>query len=126
MRDGVFLPVAFYSRQLRAAEKRYSATELEALAILSAVAHFSHFLFGREFVVYTDHKALVAFRSSKVLNRRLQGWTLRYKIMTSRSFTARVLTTGMRMISPDKLVHWSLKMRMFPPLRRVFLFIPQG
>ena len=41
VRDGVFLPVAFYSHQLWAAEKRYSATELEALAIVCAVAHLA-------------------------------------------------------------------------------------
>ena len=30
----------FYSRQLRGPEKRYSATEMEALAVVRAVDHF--------------------------------------------------------------------------------------
>ncbi len=34
------LPVSFYSRQLRGAELRYSATELEALAVVRTVQHF--------------------------------------------------------------------------------------
>ena len=76
-RDGVVLPVAFFSRQLRGPETRYSAMELEGLAVYCAVMYFAHFLYGRTFKVFTDHKALVAFCSSKVLNRRLQGWTLR-------------------------------------------------
>ena len=58
-------------------EKNYSATELEALAILSAVNHFVHFLWGRPFTIVTDHRALVSFQSSKVLNRRLHGWRLK-------------------------------------------------
>jgi len=37
-------PVAFYSRQLRKPERCYSATELEALAVVCAVEHFAHFL----------------------------------------------------------------------------------
>ena len=41
-RDGYKLPVAFYSRQLRGAEAHYSATELETLAVVSAVEHFNH------------------------------------------------------------------------------------
>ena len=76
-RDNTLLPVAFYSRQLRGAEKNYSATELEALAILSAVKHFIHFLWGRPFTIVTDHHALVSFQSYEVLNRRLHGWRLK-------------------------------------------------
>ncbi len=34
------LPVAFFSRQLRGAERNYSVTDLEALAIVSAVVYF--------------------------------------------------------------------------------------
>ena len=37
VREGVELPVGFYSKQLQGAEKRYSATELEALAIYKAI-----------------------------------------------------------------------------------------
>ena len=38
-------PVAFFARQLRGAEKNYSATELEALAAGSAVTHFASYLY---------------------------------------------------------------------------------
>ncbi len=41
VRDGEELPVAFYSRQLRGAEVRYTVTELETLAIAQAVEHFN-------------------------------------------------------------------------------------
>ena len=62
------------SRELNA---RYSATELEGLAVYRSVTFFAHFLYGREFTLYTDHQALVSMRSGKVMNRRVHGWALK-------------------------------------------------
>ena len=76
LRDGVRRTVAFYSKQLAGAETRYSATELEALAVLRCIKHFAHWLWGRHFVVVTDHSPLQAWMSSRSLPRRLQGWAL--------------------------------------------------
>ena len=75
-REGRKVPVAFYSKQLQGAQHRYSATELEGLAVFKAIHYFAHYLFGCRFVVLTDHKALVSFLHSRVLNRRLHGWML--------------------------------------------------
>ena len=77
VRDGVEKPVAFFSRQLQGAQKLYSATELEGLAVYKSIFFFDHFLYGRKFLVYTDHQALVSLLRSKRLNKRLQGWILR-------------------------------------------------
>ena len=76
LRDGEERPAAYFSRQLQGAQHRYSATELEGLAIFKSILFFAHFLFGRHFTVVTDHKALVSFLHSRVLNRRLHGWML--------------------------------------------------
>ena len=77
IREGVERPVSFFSRQLVGAQKFYSATELECLAIFKAINKFAHFLWGRRFSVRTDHSALVSLLKSRVLNRRLQGWVLK-------------------------------------------------
>ena len=77
LRDGEELPVAYYSRQLKGAEVRYSATELEALAVVSAIEHFLPYLYGRSFKVVTDHQALTSLMSSRTLNRHLQGFALK-------------------------------------------------
>ena len=77
IRDGVEYLVAFYSRQLRGPEHRYSATEIEALAVVCAVEHFAHFLFGAKFTMLTDYRPLTALLSSKTLNRRLGGMALK-------------------------------------------------
>ena len=76
IRDGEERPAAYFSRQLQGAQRRYSATELEGLAIFKSVHFFSHFLYGRRFTIVTDHKALVSFLHSRVLNKRLHGWIL--------------------------------------------------
>ena len=55
LRDGVEKPVAFFSKQLQGAQKSYSATELEGLAIFKAIFRFAHFLWGQKFIVWTDH-----------------------------------------------------------------------
>ena len=76
-REGKEATVAFFSRQLHGAQTRYSATELEALAILRSVFFFAHFLHGRHFTIMTDHMALTSLMTSTRLNRRLQSWALK-------------------------------------------------
>ena len=63
-------PVAFYSRQLWGPEQCYTATELEALAVVSMIKHFAHYLWGKQFTVLTS------LMSSRAVNRRLQNWAL--------------------------------------------------
>ncbi len=79
-RDGEELPVAFYSRQLRGPEVRYSITEKEALAVVASLDHFECYLYGRMVEVVTDHKpnlALVSGESQSGLNPRLRRFALR-------------------------------------------------
>lgn len=62
---GVWLPIAFFSRKLSNAEKKYSAFDRELLAIYLAIKHFRHLVEGRAFTIYTDHKPLTfAFASA--------------------------------------------------------------
>ena len=75
-REGKELPVAYFSRQLQGAQHRYSATELECLALYKSILHFSHFLVGCKFNVTTDHQALVSLLTSNRLNRRIRGWVI--------------------------------------------------
>ena len=76
-RKGKELPVSFFSRQLVNAQKNYSATELEGLAIMLAVQYYSPFLYGTKFIIRTDHRALVSLLKSRVLNNRLYRWVLK-------------------------------------------------
>ena len=85
-RDGEELPVGYFSRKLKPAEKNYSATELECLAVVQAIDYFAAHLIGRPFTVETDHRALQYFHSSRHLNGRLTRWALK---LQSYTFTIR-------------------------------------
>ena len=63
--DGVWKPLAFFSRKLRPPETKYSAFDRELLALYLAIRHFRYFLEARPFVAYTDHKPLT-FAFSKI------------------------------------------------------------
>ena len=76
-RKGKEIPTAFFSRQLRDAERNYSTTEWEALAIVTAIHHFLPLLYGNRFTVVTDHKPLTSLMTSRTLNKRLHGWALK-------------------------------------------------
>ena len=76
-REGEWVAAAYYSRQTRGAETRYSATELEALALVDTILHFSYYLYGHEFCAYTDHHALLSLKKSERLNGRLKRLALK-------------------------------------------------
>ena len=50
--------ISYASRSLSDREKRYSATEKEALAVVFATDHFRAYLLGRNVTLVTDHSAL--------------------------------------------------------------------
>lgn len=52
-------PIAFASRNLNTAEIRYPTIEKELLAIVWSVKYFRPYLYGRRFIIKTDHKPLI-------------------------------------------------------------------
>ena len=52
--------MAYASRSISGAEKRYAITELETLSIVWAASHFHAYLYGNDVTVYTDHSAVKA------------------------------------------------------------------
>jgi hypothetical protein len=70
-------PVSYWSRSLQPRERNYTVTERECLAVVEAIKHFRHYVYGTHFTVYTDHNALKWLQSAKDLTGRLQRWSLR-------------------------------------------------
>ena len=68
-KDQSWRPIAFFSHALTPAEKKYSAFDRELLAMYLAVRHFKHFLEGKPFVIFTDHKPLAQAITSSTDNR---------------------------------------------------------
>ena len=56
--NGEEKPVAYTSRTLSPAEVNYAHIEREALAIIFGVKRFNQYLYGREFILVTDHRPL--------------------------------------------------------------------
>ena len=80
-KDGAELPVVFASRSLNKAERNYSQTEKEALALVFALKKFHHYLWGHKFSLITDHKPLLGlFNPNKPIpemaSGRIQRWSL--------------------------------------------------
>lgn len=74
-------PVFFHSCTLNDTQKRYSNLEREALAIVVAVKKFHKYLFGRKFLIRTDHRCLeYIFNPGKgvpaMTAAKLQRWSL--------------------------------------------------
>lgn len=72
--------VAFASRTLSTAERKYSTIEKEALACVWAVEKWRTYLWGRKFLLRTDHQALTVLLSSKGTDRtgmRIARWAER-------------------------------------------------
>ncbi|CAC5415225.1 unnamed protein product [Mytilus coruscus] len=53
--DGKEHVVAYYSKSFSKPEKNYCVTRRELLAIINAIKHFHHYIYGVHFCVRTDH-----------------------------------------------------------------------
>ena len=87
--DGTERPVAFASRTLTATERNYAQIQKEALSLVYAVQKFHQYLYGRPFVLVTDHKPLTTILGHKrgipsLAAARLQRWAL---ILSAYSYT---------------------------------------
>ena len=74
--DNRYHLIAFYSQKFSDAELNYDIHDKEMVVIIEAFKEWSHFLqgTGHRVVVYTDHKSLQYFNSTKVLNPRQARW----------------------------------------------------
>ena len=72
--DGGERVIAYGSRTLTKEERRYCVTRRELLAIVHFVKHYRHYLYGRSFIIRTDHGALRWLTNFKDPQGQLARW----------------------------------------------------
>ncbi|KAJ2891394.1 hypothetical protein MKZ38_000508 [Zalerion maritima] len=74
--EGRLRPVAFYSKKLNVPELNYQIHDKELMAIIEAFREWKHYLTGTKHPVkvYTDHKNLTNFTTTKALDKRQTRW----------------------------------------------------
>lgn len=75
--EGKKFVIAYASRTLSAPERKYGATEREALAIVWATQHFRPYLEGVKVLIRSDCKALQWLKDSKDVSGRLARWAMK-------------------------------------------------
>ena len=77
--DSRLHPIAYASRSLSSAERNYSITELETLAVVWAVTHFHSYLYGHSVTILTDHTAVKAvLETPNPSGKHARWWTKVY------------------------------------------------
>ena len=70
--------ISFASRFSNSNEERYSVNELELLGVVWSIEYLKNYLYGKEFSIITDHRALLSIlkehRSNKSYNSSLSRW----------------------------------------------------
>ena len=70
-------PVAYWSKTFNPAQRNYSTTDRECLALVTALEHFKTLLEGHKYVCLTDHKALIYLMKNQNSTARLNRLMLR-------------------------------------------------
>ena len=73
---GSVRPVAYASKKLTEAERKYHTIEQECLAVVWGIRKFYPHLYGRHFVLESDHHPLTYLHRIRPVSRRLMGWAL--------------------------------------------------
>ena len=76
MKDQKWHPCAYYSRKMSAAEQNYDIHDKELLAVVCALQNWRVYAEScSELTIFTDHKNLLNFTTTKELNRRQVRWS---------------------------------------------------
>ena len=72
--NGTLRPIAFASKRLIAAQRKYCTTRKELLAVVTFTRQFRHYVLGRRFLIRTDHSSLAWLMRFKDIEGQLARW----------------------------------------------------
>ena len=85
--DGKLYPVSYASRALSRTEENYAITEMEILAVVCAMRHFHHLLYGHRVTVVTDHVAVKAVLATPNPSAKHARWWIKCMVVELRVLT---------------------------------------
>lgn len=74
IQGGVEQVVSYFSRVLSKTERNYCVTRRELLAVVKTVVRFHHYLYGRKFLIRTDHASLRWLLSFRAPEGQVARW----------------------------------------------------
>lgn len=85
--NGMEKVIAYASRVMTPTEQKYAQIEKEALGIVWGIEKFNHYIYGRKFILLTDHQPLLKIFGPKsdmpvVAARRLHRWAVKMSMYT--------------------------------------------
>ncbi|GBL82576.1 Retrovirus-related Pol polyprotein from transposon 297, partial [Araneus ventricosus] len=69
--------IAYFSKSLGKPERNYCVTRKELLVIVKSIEHFHHYLYGRKFLLRTDHASLRWLLNFKEPEGQIARWIQR-------------------------------------------------
>lgn len=97
--DGIEHPIAYFSKTLNKAQRKYTTTEIELLSVLLSIEHFRKYIEGTHFIVETDHSSLTWLYKLSNPSGRLARWAVQ---LSQYNFTI-VHRKGSSNVVPDSL-----------------------
>ena len=74
LQNGEEKVISYFSRCFSKSERNYCVTRREFLAVVMAVKHFHHYLYGNKFTIRSDHGSLRWLMNFRVLDGQLARW----------------------------------------------------
>jgi len=74
VQEGKEKVIAYYSKVFSKTERNYCVTRKELLAVIDSTKFFHHYLYGRKFVIRTDHISLKWLLTFRNLEGQLARW----------------------------------------------------
>lgn len=75
--DGLEHPIAFFSKTLNKCQRKYTTTEKELLAVVSAVEKFRCYIEGSFIKIESDHSSLIWLKNLKNPSPRVARWIVK-------------------------------------------------
>eukprot|EP00963_Diacronema_lutheri_P002189 scaffold145_cov452-Pavlova_lutheri.AAC.2 len=107
-KQGIWQPVEYWSKKFNTAQQNYHPAEKETCAILYALQHWRHLVFGQQFTVVTDNKAsqFIGTKATEQLSPREMRWVERLAYFAPFTIEYR---PGKENVGPDYLSRHSAK-----------------